>query len=235
MNLDLVTAIVSGIAEGCRQARCSLVGGETAEMPDFYRENEYDLAGFAVGIVEKDHIIDGSDIRVGDQIVGLASNGLHSNGYSLVRRIIFQELGLAPSDVIAECGRTVAEELLRPTRIYSEVVQVILRDFRISGMAHITGGGLYDKVARVLPGACQARIEKGSWEVPPIFRFLQDRGKISDREMYRVFNTGIGFVLIVQVANMAEIFELLHGLGQTAYHIGSIHTRDEHQPPVVIE
>jgi phosphoribosylformylglycinamidine cyclo-ligase len=102
-------------------------------------------------------------------------------------------------------------------------------------MVHITGGGLYDKVARVLPGACQARIEKGSWEVPPIFRFLQDRGKISDREMYRVFNTGIGFVLIVQVANMAEIFELLHGLGQTAYHIGSIHTRDEHQPPVVIE
>jgi phosphoribosylformylglycinamidine cyclo-ligase len=234
MNLDLVTAIVSGIAEGCRQARCSLVGGETAEMPDFYRENEYDLAGFAVGIVEKDHIIDGSDIRVGDQIVGLASNGLHSNGYSLVRRIIFQELGLAPDDVIPECGRTVAEELLRPTRIYSEVVQVILRDFRISGMAHITGGGLYDKVARVLPGACQARIDKGSWKAPPIFRFLQERGKISAQEMYRVFNTGIGFVLIVPAANMADIFELLHGLGQTAYHIGSIHNRDEDQPSVVI-
>jgi phosphoribosylformylglycinamidine cyclo-ligase len=235
MNVDLVTAIVSGIAEGCRQARCSLIGGETAEMPDFYRENEYDLAGFAVGIVEKDHIIDGSDIRVGDQIIGLASNGLHSNGYSLVRRIIFQELGLAPGDVMPECGRTVAEELLRPTRIYSEVVQVILRDFRISGMAHITGGGFSDKVARVLPGACQARIEKGSWEVPPIFRFLQERGKISDQEMYRVFNTGIGFVLIVPAANMAEIFELLHGLGQTAYHIGSIHNRGEEQPAVVID
>jgi len=234
MNLDLVTTIVSGIAEGCRQARCSLVGGETAEMPDFYRENEYDLAGFAVGIVEKDHIIDGSDIRVGDQIVGLASNGLHSNGYSLVRRIIFQELGLEPDDVIPECGRTVAEELLRPTRIYSEVVQVILRDFRISGMAHITGGGLYDKVARALPGACQARIEKGSWEAPPIFRFLQERGKIPDPEMYRVFNTGIGFVLIVPAATMADIFELLHGLGQTAYRIGSIHDRNEDQPPVVI-
>jgi phosphoribosylformylglycinamidine cyclo-ligase len=234
MNLDLVTAIVSGIAEGCRQARCSLVGGETAEMPDFYRENEYDLAGFAVGIVEHDRIIDGSDIRVGDQIVGLASNGLHSNGYSLVRRIIFQKLGLGPGEVIPLCGRTVAEELLRPTRIYSEVVHVILRDFRISGMAHITGGGLYDKVARVLPGACQARIEKGSWEPPPIFRFLQEHGEMSDEEMYRVFNAGIGFVLIVAAATLADVFELLHGLGQTAYHIGSIRNRDKDEPSVVI-
>lgn len=234
MNLDLVTAIISGIAEGCRQAKCSLVGGETAEMPDFYRENEYDLAGFAVGIVAKDQIIDGSDIRVGDQIVGLASNGLHSNGYSLARRIVFQELGLSPDDIIPECGSTVADELLRPTRIYSEVVQVILRDFRVSGMAHITGGGVYDKVARVLPGACQARIEKGSWEVPPIFRFLQEHGKLSDRDMHRVFNGGIGFVLIVPAATMADILELLHGLGQRAYHIGSIHSRDPQEPPVVV-
>ncbi len=234
MNLDLVTAIISGIAEGCRQAKCSLVGGETAEMPDFYREKEYDLAGFAVGIVEKDQIIDGSDIRVGDQIVGLASDGLHSNGYSLARRIVFQELGLSPDDIIPECGSTVADELLRPTRIYSEAVQVILRDFRVSGMAHITGGGFYDKVARVLPGACQARIEKGSWEVPPIFGFLQEHGKLSDREMHRVFNGGIGFVLIVPAATMADILELLHGLGQRAYHIGSIHSRDPQQPPVVV-
>jgi phosphoribosylformylglycinamidine cyclo-ligase len=234
MNLDLVTAIISGIAEGCRQAKCSLVGGETAEMPEFYRENEYDLAGFAVGIVEKDQIIDGSDIRVGDQIVGLASDGLHSNGYSLARRIVFQELGLSAEDVIPECGSTVADELLRPTRIYSEAVQVILRDFRISGMAHITGGGFYDKVARVLPGPCQARIEKGSWDVPPIFRFLQEHGKLSEGEMHRVFNSGIGFVLIVPAATMADILELLHGLGQHAYHIGSIHGRDNQDPPVVI-
>ncbi|MDH3803593.1 MAG: phosphoribosylformylglycinamidine cyclo-ligase, partial [Deltaproteobacteria bacterium] len=125
MNLDLVTDIISGIAEGCRQAKCSLIGGETAEMPDFYGENEYDLAGFAVGIVEKDSIIDGSEISVGDQIIGLASSGLHSNGYSLVRRIIFQELGLSPDDVIPECGCSVAEELLRPTRIYTKAVQVV--------------------------------------------------------------------------------------------------------------
>jgi phosphoribosylformylglycinamidine cyclo-ligase len=234
MNLDLVTAIISGIAEGCRQAKCSLIGGETAEMPDFYRENEYDLAGFAVGIVEKDQIIDGSDIRVGDQIVGLASDGLHSNGYSLARRIVFQELGLSPDDIIPECGSTVADELLRPTRIYSEAVQVILRDFRVSGMAHITGGGFYDKVARVLPGACQARIEKGSWDVPPIFRFLQKHGNLSDHEMHRVFNGGIGFVLIVPAATMADTLELLHGLGQRAYHIGSIHSRDPQEPPVVV-
>ena len=234
MNLDLVTTIISGIAEGCRQAKCSLVGGETAEMPDFYRENEYDLAGFAVGIVEKDQIIDGSDIRVGDQIVGLASDGLHSNGYSLVRRIVFQELRLSPNDIIPECGSTVADELLRPTRIYSEAVQVILRDFRVSGMAHITGGGFYDKVARVLPGPCQARIDKGSWDVPPIFGFLQEHGKLSEREMHRVFNGGIGFVLIVPAATMADILELLRGLGQRAYHIGSIHTRDHQEAPVVI-
>lgn len=235
MNLDLVTAIISGIAEGCRQARCSLIGGETAEMPDLYRENEYDLAGFAVGIAEKDQIIDGSDIRVGDQIVGLASDGLHSNGYSLVRRIVFEELGLSPDDLIPECGSTVAEELLRPTRIYSEGVQVILRDFRVSGMAHITGGGIHDKVARVLPGPCQARVEKGSWEVPPIFKFLQSHGKISDHEMHRVFNTGIGFVLIVPAASTSDILELLNGLGQRAYRIGSIHNRGKDEPPVVIE
>jgi phosphoribosylformylglycinamidine cyclo-ligase len=234
MNLDLVTEVISGIAEGCRQAKCSLVGGETAEMPDFYRENEYDLAGFAVGIVEKDQIIDGSDIRVGDQIIGLASDGLHSNGYSLVRRLVFQELGLSPEDIIPECGSTVADELLRPTRIYSEAVQVILRDFRVSGMAHITGGGFYDKVARVLPGPCQARIEKGSWDVPPIFSFLQEHGKLSEREMHRVFNGGIGFVLVVPAATMADILELLRGLGQRAYRIGSIHSRDHQEPPVVI-
>ncbi|MGW8208595.1 MAG: phosphoribosylformylglycinamidine cyclo-ligase, partial [Syntrophobacteria bacterium] len=158
MNLDLVTDIITGIAKGCRQAKCSLIGGETAEMPDFYGEGEYDLAGFAVGAVEKDSIIDGSDIRVGDEIIGLASSGLHSNGYSLVRRIIFQDLSLSANDVIPPCGCTVAEELLRPTRIYAEAVHVALREFKISGMAHITGGGFYDNLPRILPSACQARL-----------------------------------------------------------------------------
>ena len=235
MDLDLVSSIISGVAEGCRQAKCSLIGGETAEMPDFYGANEYDLAGFAVGIVEKDSIIDGSDIRVGDQIVGLASNGLHSNGYSLVRRIIFQDLGLSPEDILPECGCTVAEELLRPTRIYAETVQVILRDFEISGMAHISGGGLYENLPRILPDACQARIRKGSWHVPGIFSLLQEQGKISDYEMNRVFNNGIGLFFVVPDTSMEDILELLSGLGERAFHIGTIESRGENTPPVNIE
>lgn len=235
MNLDLVTDIIAGIAEGCRQAKCSLIGGETAEMPDFYGEGEYDLAGFAVGAVEKDSIIDGSEIHVGDEIIGLASSGLHSNGYSLVRRIIFQDLGLTAHDVIPECGCTVAEELLRPTRIYTEAVQVVLREFRISGMAHITGGGLYDNLPRILPSACQARLQGQNWEVPSIFPFLQRKGDISDYEMYRVFNNGIGFALVVPASHLEGALELLQGMGEKAFHIGTIHSREEKEPPVVIE
>jgi phosphoribosylformylglycinamidine cyclo-ligase len=235
MNLDLVTQIISGIAEGCRQAKCALIGGETAEMPDFYREGEYDLAGFAVGAVEKDSIIDGSDIRVGDGIIGLASSGLHSNGYSLVRRIIFQELNLTANDIIPPCGCTVAEELLRPTRIYAEAVHVVLREFKISGMAHITGGGFYDNLPRVLPSACQSLLQRENWEVPSIFSFLQEQGKISDQEMYRVFNNGIGFVLVLPAKDLEGALELLHGMGEKAFHIGTIHSREKNEPPVVIE
>ena len=235
MDLDLVTEIITGIAKGCRQAKCSLIGGETAEMPDFYREGEYDLAGFAVGAVEKDSIIDGSDIRVGDAIIGLASSGLHSNGYSLVRRIIFQELKLSANDVIPPCGCTVGEELLRPTRIYVEAVHVLLREFQISGMAHITGGGFYDNLPRILPSACQSRLQKGNWEVPPIFSFLQEQGKISDQEMYRVLNNGIGFVLVLPAKYLEAAIELLHGMGEKAFHIGTIHSRNKKEPPVVIE
>jgi len=235
MNLDLVTEIITGIAKGCRQAKCSLIGGETAEMPDFYAEGEYDLAGFAVGAVEKDSIIDGSDISVGDEIIGLASSGLHSNGYSLVRRIIFQDLSLSANDVIPPCGCTVAEELLRPTRIYAEAVHVALREFKISGMAHITGGGFYDNLPRILPSACQARLREGNWEVPPIFSFLQQQGEISDHEMYRVFNTGIGFVLVLPAKHLEDALELLHGMGEKAFHIGTIHSRGKKEPSVVIE
>jgi len=235
MNLDLVTDIITGIAKGCRQAKCSLIGGETAEMPDFYGEGEYDLAGFAVGAVEKDSIIDGSDIRVGDEIIGLASSGLHSNGYSLVQRIIFQDLSLSANDVIPPCGCTVAEELLRPTRIYAETVHVALREFKISGMAHITGGGFYDNLPRILPSACQAHLREGNWEVPSIFSFLQQQGDISPNEMYRVFNNGIGFVLVLPAKHLEGALELLHGMGEKAFHIGTIHSREKNEPPVVIE
>ena len=235
MNLDLVTDIITGIAKGCRQAKCSLIGGETAEMPDFYGEGEYDLAGFAVGAVEKDSIIDGSDIRVGDEIIGLASSGLHSNGYSLVRRIIFRDLALSVNDLIPPCCCTVAEELLRPTRIYAEAVHVVLREFKISGMAHITGGGFYDNLPRILPSACQARLREGNWEVPSIFSFLQQHGEISDHEMHRVFNNGIGFVLVLPAKYLEGALELLHGMGEKSFHIGTIHSREKKEPPVVIE
>jgi phosphoribosylformylglycinamidine cyclo-ligase len=235
MDLDLVTDIITGVATGCRQAKCSLIGGETAEMPDFYDDGEYDLAGFAVGAVEKESIIDGSDIRVGDEIIGLASSGLHSNGYSLVRRIIFQDLSLSARDIIPPCGCTVAEELLRPTRIYAETVQVVLREFKISGMAHITGGGFYDNVPRILPAACQARLQKGNWEVPPIFEFLKEKGEISDQEMYRVFNNGIGFVLVLPAKDLEGALELLKGMGEKVFHIGTIYGREGKEPPVVIE
>ncbi|MCG6982267.1 MAG: phosphoribosylformylglycinamidine cyclo-ligase [Deltaproteobacteria bacterium] len=235
MDLDLVTDIISGIATGCRQAKCSLIGGETAEMPDFYDEGEYDLAGFAVGAVEKDSIIDGSDIRVGDEIIGLASSGLHSNGYSLVRRIIFQDLGLSAHDIIPPCGCTVAEELLRPTRIYAEAVQVLLREFKISGMAHITGGGFYDNLPRILPTACQARLQKENWEVPSIFAFLKEKGEIPDHEMHRVFNNGIGYVLVLPAKHLEGTLELLEGMAEKVFHIGTIYSREGNEPSVVIE
>jgi phosphoribosylformylglycinamidine cyclo-ligase len=235
INLDLVEKLIGGIVTGCKEANCSLIGGETAEMPDFYQENEYDMAGFAVGLVENADIIDGSTIHVGDQIIGLASSGLHSNGYSLVRRIVFDELKLKPDSLIGECNRTAAEELLEPTRIYVEPILKLLRTFRIAGMAHITGGGFYDNVPRILPRACQAIISRKSWEVPPVFRFLQEKGKIPDEEMYRVFNCGIGFILVVDPDESGDIMELLNAMGQRAFRIGEIVPRARNDVAVRID
>lgn len=234
IELDLVEQIIAGIAAGCKQAKCSLIGGETAEMPDFYQENEYDLAGFAVGLVDNSQIIDGSTIHVGNHIIGLASSGLHSNGYSLVRRIVFDQLKMEPDSFIHECNRTVAEELLEPTAIYVESVRKLLRQFKILGMAHITGGGFHDNICRILPGACQAIVYHGSWEVPAIFQFLQEKGNISEDEMYHVFNRGIGYVLIVEPEESDEIIQFLHAMGEKAYRIGEIIARDEASPPVRI-
>jgi phosphoribosylformylglycinamidine cyclo-ligase len=234
IELDLVEQIISGIVTGCKLAKCSLIGGETAEMPDFYGANEYDMAGFAVGLVDNNQIIDGSTIHVGNYIIGMASSGLHSNGYSLVRRIIFDQLKMQPDSFIHECNRTVAEELLEPTCIYVETVRKLLRQFQILGMAHITGGGFYDNIPRILPGACQAVIRKGTWEIPPIFQFLQERGNISEEEMYHVFNRGIGYVLIVEPNESEEIIQLLSAMGQKAYPIGEIVPREEGSPPVRI-
>ncbi len=232
LDLDLVEKLISGMVAGCKDAGCSLVGGETAEMPDFYKENEYELAGFAVGLVDNDDIIDGSTIHVGNQIIGLASSGLHSNGYSLVRHIVFDKLGLKPDTFLPECNRTAAEELLEPTRLYVEPVLKALRQFKIAGMAHITGGGFYDNIPRILPKACQALFYKNSWEVPPIFGFLQERGSVSDEEMFHVFNNGIGYMLVVESAIAQEVIQLLNAMGQQARRIGEIVPRDEQAPAV---
>jgi phosphoribosylformylglycinamidine cyclo-ligase len=192
------------------------------------------MAGFAVGLVDNADIIDGSTIHVGDEIIGLASSGLHSNGYSLVRRIVFDQLKLQPDSLLGDCNRTAAEELLEPTRIYVEPIMKILKSFRIAGMAHITGGGFYDNIPRILPRACQAVIFRNNWEVPPVFRFLQEHGAVSDEEIYRVFNCGIGFVLVVDPAESGDIIDLLNGMGQRAFRIGEIAPRTRNDAPIQV-
>lgn len=227
IDLDLVEKLVSGIAAGCKQAGCALIGGETAEMPDFYAENEYDMAGFAVGLVDNSHIIDGSTIRGGHRVIGLASSGLHSNGYSLARRIMFDKLGLKPESFVPEFNRTVGEELLEPTRIYVEPVLNLLRKYPVHGMAHITGGGFYDNIERILPRGCQAVIRQGSWNPPPIFEFLRERGSVSVEEMNHVFNNGIGFVVVVEPGDAEDIASFLSAMNIGVYIIGDIVPREQ--------
>ena len=226
IDLDLVEQLVEGIAAGCKKAGCSLIGGETAEMPDFYKENEYDMAGFAVGLVDNSQIIDGSTIRVGNRIIGLSSSGLHSNGYSLARHIIFDKLGLKPDSFVSELNRTVAEELLEPTIIYVEPVLNLLRKHRVRGMAHITGGGFYDNVERILPRACKALIREDSWSVPPIFNFIREKGAVSPEEMNHVFNNGIGFIIVVGSSEVEDTLAFLRGMLAGVYIIGEIVPRE---------
>jgi phosphoribosylformylglycinamidine cyclo-ligase len=198
----LTRELVKGISDGCMDAECSLVGGETAILPDIYQPGDYDLAGFCVGVVERDHIVDGRTIRPGDVVLGLASSGLHSNGYSLVRKAVFERAGLKVGDFVPELGRTVGEELLEPTRIYVRAVKEILQHYPVKrrvvrGLAHITGGGLIDNPPRILPEGLAIRLRRGSWQVPKVFPWLQSLGQVPDDEMFRVFNMGIGLVLIV--------------------------------------
>lgn len=235
IDLDVLEAVVSGIAKGCKEASCALIGGETAEMPGFYQPGEFDLAGFAVGVVDENNIIDGSGISFGDVIIGLASSGLHSNGYSLVRKIVFDQLGYTTETFISACGVTVAEELLKPTKIYVPVVLRLLRkQVYIKGMVHITGGGFLDNIPRILPQSCQALILKKSWPVPPIFSFIQEVGHISDEEMFRVFNNGIGFIIITDKNNAELILEECRVMNIDAYRIGFIEQRRDAGAPQVI-
>jgi len=230
---EIATPILEGIAQGCRQARCSLIGGETAEMPGIYQPGDYDLAGFVVGVVERDQIIDGSDIAVGHRIIGLASSGLHANGYSLVRQVLFERHGCRVDDEMPELGGPLGEELLKPTRIYVETVLNLLRDFPLSGICHVTGGGLTGNLPRILPKSCQAVIQRQSWPVPPIFRLLQDRGKIAEAEMLRTFNNGIGLAVAAAEEHVADVLLRLQGLYEQGYVIGEIIARKNDDPPLV--
>jgi phosphoribosylformylglycinamidine cyclo-ligase len=214
--------IVKGIAEGCKLAGCALIGGETAEMPGFYSDGEYDVAGFTVGVVDRDSIIDGSCIAVGNRLIGIASSGLHSNGYSLARKLIFDHLKLEIDSELPGTGNSVADVLLTPTRIYVRSILNLLKDFSIKGIAHITGGGLLENVPRVLPKGCIAKIHLNSWERPILFDILRDAGNVERDEMYRTFNMGIGMVLAVSENQAEEIIDRLKGLGELAWCIGEI-------------
>ena len=214
--------IVKGIAEGCRQSGCALIGGETAEMPSFYGEDEYDLAGFAVGVVEKNRIIDGSKIKPGDRLIGLASSGLHSNGYSLVRKVLLEASGHSVNDVLPELGKPLGDVLLTPTRIYAKTAMSLIKEFDIRGMAHITGGGITENTPRMLPKGAQALIRKGTWDIHPIFQLIQKKAAVDDDEMYRDFNMGLGMILVVPARQADVVMKRAKRLGEKAYHIGEI-------------
>jgi len=227
LDTRIATDVIAGVAQGCKIAVCALIGGETAEMPGFYGGGEYDLVGFSVGVVDNTRIVDGSEIHVGNKLVGVASSGVHSNGYSLARKICFDTLKLKVDSHVPDLGRTIGEELLTPTKIYSETIQNIIRDLPVLGLAHITGGGIPDNIVRIIPKACGVVVYKNSWEVPPIFQFMQAAGKVSDMEMMRTFNNGIGLIAVVPDRSAQDLVERLNAMGEKATIIGEIEERKE--------
>ncbi|MBQ1331036.1 MAG: phosphoribosylformylglycinamidine cyclo-ligase [Desulfovibrio sp.] len=225
LDVEVARTVVAGVAEGCKQSACALLGGETAEMPDMYGEGEYDLAGFCVGIVDNSKLIDGSTIRVGDVMLGIGSSGIHSNGYSLVRKVL-KESGLKGDDPFpGEENRTVADVLLAPTIIYVECIKSLLRDIPIKGMAHITGGGFYDNIPRVLPSQVECDIQFGSWDIPPVFHWLKEQGKLSWPEMLQIFNCGMGYVLVVPEERAEETMNRIQASSLKVWKIGNIALR----------
>lgn len=219
---ERVADIVAGVAEGCRQAGCSLIGGETAEMPGFYGPEEYDVAGFAVGVVERGKIIDGRDIVPGDKIIGLPSSGLHSNGYSLARKVLFELAGYRVDTWLEMLGRTVGEELLEPTRIYVRAVFPLLERFRIKGLAHITGGGLTENIPRILPAGTAVQVRPDTWPSLPVFTLISETGNVAKAEMFRTFNMGIGMVAVVSAADAGPVMNDLAARGEQGYLIGEV-------------
>jgi phosphoribosylformylglycinamidine cyclo-ligase len=222
LDVDVAEQVVAGIARGCQMAGCALIGGETAEMPGMYLPGEYDLAGFAVGVAERSELIDGCSIVPGDVVLGLASSGPHSNGYSLIRRIV-EASGAHYADDVD--GRTLGERLLEPTRIYCQPVLEVMQSIRIKGMAHITGGGLVENVPRILPPAVQAVIGRDCWPKPAIFDWLQRHGRVADAEMHRVFNCGIGYVVVVAASDASAAVEAFGAQGETCWPVGAIRNR----------
>jgi len=231
LDVAVATEVVKGIARGCELAGCALIGGETAEMPGMYPEGEYDLAGFAVGAVEKANIIDGRSIAPGDVVLGLASSGAHSNGYSLIRRIIER----AKPDLAADLhGKPLGAALLEPTRIYVKPLLALMRQLPVKGMAHITGGGLVENVPRVLPENVKAAISRSSWPLPPLFQWLQREGNVADSEMHRVFNCGIGMAVVVAAGDADAAMCALTGAGEKVFRIGAIEARKANEPQAVM-
>ena len=231
LNVDVAADVVSGIGKGCELAGCALVGGETAEMPGMYHGEDYDLAGFTVGVVEKSKIIDGHDVRVGDALIGVASSGPHSNGYSLIRKII----EVSKADLNQRVGeKTLADALMEPTRIYVKAMLNLIRQIPVHALAHITGGGILENVPRVLPDHTKAVIDSKSWTLPPVFQWLQENGNVQSKEMYRTFNCGIGMVIAVPASALDNALSLLRNMGETAFHIGHIASAgSEHSEPFV--
>jgi phosphoribosylformylglycinamidine cyclo-ligase len=231
LDVATATAVVKGIAQGCEQSGCALLGGETAEMPGMYPDGEYDLAGFAVGAVEKSQIIDGSKITPGDVVLGLASSGIHSNGYSLVRKII----AVAKPDLEADFhGRKLSDVLMAPTRLYVKPLLALMAAMEVKGLVHITGGGLVENIPRVLQDDLTAVLDGQSWTMPPLFQWLQQHGGVADAEMHRVFNCGIGMTVIVSKENADAAMAQLQAAGETVYRIGEIRAREEGQAQTVV-
>lgn len=222
----LLEQIVQGISDGCLDADCALIGGETAIMPDLYAQGDYDLAGFCVGVVDRKHLIDGSAVAPGDVVVGVASSGLHSNGFSLVRRVVFDMAGLGVDDYVEELGGTVGASLLTPTRIYARAVRRVLTYYKVKnvvhGIAHITGGGLRENLERIVPEGARVELRRDSWTVPPVFRWLQSLGTIDESEMEHVFNMGVGMVLVVSPYYADQVQSLLTDSGQQAWVLGEV-------------
>ncbi|MBT2760131.1 phosphoribosylformylglycinamidine cyclo-ligase [Paenibacillus sp. ISL-20] len=217
-----IESIVKGIADGCNQAGCSLIGGETAEMPGMYSEGEYDIAGFTVGIVDKSKMINGSNIAAGDTVIGLASSGVHSNGFSLVRKLLLEDAGYSLQQELPELGGRLGDVLLAPTKIYVKPLLGLLKEIEVKGMAHITGGGFIENIPRMLPDGVNVDIEYGSWPILPIFKLMQEKGNISNKDMFTTFNMGIGMVLVVKEQDADGALQYLRSAGEEAYVIGRV-------------